>query len=65
VNLLGDNTGTLKKNTQILTDASRDVGLEINIGKTKYMLLFHHQNAEENNDICWNLVGIPAASLHC
>jgi hypothetical protein len=44
VNLLGDNIDTMKENTKTLTDASREVGLEINVDKTKYMLLSHHQN---------------------
>jgi hypothetical protein len=35
VNLLGDNMNTIKKNTKILIDASKEVGLEINIEKTK------------------------------
>jgi hypothetical protein len=39
VNLLGDNIDTIKKNTDILIDASMEVGLEINVDKTKYMLL--------------------------
>jgi ABC-type siderophore export system fused ATPase/permease subunit len=30
VNLLGDNTDTVKKNTQTLTDASKEVDLEVN-----------------------------------
>jgi hypothetical protein len=30
VNLLGDNTDTIKKNTQTLIDACKEVGLEIN-----------------------------------
>jgi hypothetical protein len=29
----------------VLTDASEEVGLEINVEKTKYMLLSRHQNA--------------------
>jgi hypothetical protein len=39
VNLLGDNIDTVKKNTETLIDASKEVGLEINVEKTKYMLL--------------------------
>jgi hypothetical protein len=35
VNLLRDNIDTIKKNTETLTDASKEVGLEINIEKTK------------------------------
>jgi hypothetical protein len=45
VNLLGDNIDAIKKNTETLNDASKEVGLEINVEKTKYMLLFHHKNA--------------------
>jgi hypothetical protein len=30
---------------------SKEVGLEINTEKTKYMLLSHHQNAGQNYDI--------------
>jgi hypothetical protein len=32
-------------------DASKEVGLEINIKKTKYMLLSRHQNIGRNRDI--------------
>jgi hypothetical protein len=31
--------GVIKKNTQILIDVGKDVGLEVNTEKTKYMLL--------------------------
>jgi hypothetical protein len=51
VNLLGDNTDTITKNTKTLTDNSKEVGLEVNTGKTKYMLLSHHQNTGQNQDI--------------
>jgi hypothetical protein len=37
VNLMGDNIDTKKKNTETLIDASKEVGLEINVEKTKYM----------------------------
>jgi hypothetical protein len=51
VNLLGDNIDTTEKNTETLIDASREVGLEINVEKSKYMLLSRHQNAGQNRDI--------------
>jgi hypothetical protein len=35
VNLLGDNIDTIKKNAETLIDASKEVGLEINVEKTK------------------------------
>jgi hypothetical protein len=51
VNLLGDNIDTVKKNTENVNDAGKEVGLEINIDKTKYMLLSRHQNVGQNRDI--------------
>jgi hypothetical protein len=50
-NLLGDNIDTIKKNTETLIDASKDVGLEINVEKTKYMLVSQDQNAGQNREI--------------
>jgi hypothetical protein len=49
VNVLGDNIGTIKKQTLII-DAGKKVGLEINVEKTMYMLLSHQQNAGPNHD---------------
>jgi hypothetical protein len=51
VNLLEDNIDTIEKNTETLIDASKEVGLEINVEKTKYMLLSCHQNAGQNWDM--------------
>jgi transglutaminase/protease-like cytokinesis protein 3 len=51
VNLLGDNTDTINKNTQTLIDASKEVGLELNVEKTKYMLVFRDQNEGQNREI--------------
>jgi hypothetical protein len=39
VNLLGNDIDTIKKSTGTLTDAAKEVGLEVNIEKTKYTLL--------------------------
>jgi hypothetical protein len=46
-----DNVDSIKKNKEILIDASEEVGLEIHVGKTKYMLLSRHQTAGQNWDI--------------
>jgi hypothetical protein len=35
---------TVRKFTETVTDASKEVGLEINVEKTKFMLLSRHQN---------------------
>jgi hypothetical protein len=35
VNLLDDNLDIIKKNTQTLIDASKEVGLEVNMEKTE------------------------------
>jgi hypothetical protein len=51
VNLLGDNKDTIRRNKETLIDASKEVGLEINVEKTKYILLSRHQNAGQNPDI--------------
>jgi hypothetical protein len=51
VNLLGDNIDTIKKITKTLIDASKEVGLEINVEKTKYKLLSFHQNVGQNQKI--------------
>jgi hypothetical protein len=45
------NIDTIEKNTKTLIDASKEVGLEINVEKTNYMLLSRHQNAGQNRNI--------------
>jgi hypothetical protein len=51
VYLVGDNIDIIKKNTETLIDASKEVGLEINVEKTKYMLLSCQQNVGQNRDM--------------
>jgi hypothetical protein len=51
VNLLEDNIDTIKKNTETSIDASKEVRLEINVEKTKCMLLSCQQNVGQNRDI--------------
>jgi hypothetical protein len=48
VNLLGGNIDALNKNTETLIDASKEFGLEVNIDKTKSILVSHDQNADQN-----------------
>jgi hypothetical protein len=38
------------KRKKTLTDASKEVGLEVNAEKSKYMLLSHNQNIRKNCD---------------
>jgi hypothetical protein len=51
VNLLGNNMDTINNNTETLINASKQVGLERNAKKSKYMLLSHQQNVGKNRDI--------------
>jgi hypothetical protein len=45
ITLLADSINTIKDNTEILLVASRNVDLEINADKTKYMIMSLHQNS--------------------
>jgi hypothetical protein len=45
------NTDTIKKNTEALLEASKEVGLEVNQEKTKYMLMSHSQKIWQKHTI--------------
>jgi hypothetical protein len=51
VNLLGDSINTIKENTESVLESGRDVGLEINAEKTKYMIMSRHPNSGQNQNI--------------
>jgi hypothetical protein len=45
VNILGRSVHTVEKNTETLVVASKEIGLEVNADKTKYMVKSRDQNA--------------------
>jgi hypothetical protein len=51
VTILCESIPTTKKNTEALLVASKEIGLKVNAGKTKYMFMSHEQNAGQNHDI--------------
>jgi hypothetical protein len=51
VNIAGENTDTIQKNTKALLDAGKEVGLEVNPEKTKYMLVSCYQKTEPKHSI--------------
>jgi hypothetical protein len=51
VNLLGHSVNTTKEGTETLLQASRNVGLEINPEKMKYMIMSHYLNSGQNQNI--------------
>jgi hypothetical protein len=51
VNLLGDNINTIEINTLLIDANNEEVGVEVNVEETKYMLISHHQNVDQNHII--------------
>jgi hypothetical protein len=47
---LGDSVNTIKENSETFLEAGRDIGLEIDAEKTKYMK-FRHPNSGQNQNI--------------
>jgi hypothetical protein len=51
INILGGSIHIIKKNTEALLIASKEIGLELNTEKTKYMVMSRDQNAGQNGNI--------------
>ena len=52
VNILGGSVHTVKKNAETLVAAAREIGLEVNADKTKYMVVYSRdQRARRNHSV--------------
>ena len=48
VNILGGSVHTIKENTEALVVDSKEIGLEVNANKTKYVVTSRDQNAGQS-----------------
>jgi len=49
--LLGESVHTVKENAEALVVATKEIGLEVNADKTKYMVMFRDRNAGRGHSV--------------
>ena len=47
--ILGGSVHTVKENAEALIVATKEIGLEVNVDKTKYMIMSRDQNARRSH----------------
>ena len=51
INILGGSVHNIKENAKALIVASKQIGLEVNVDKTKYMVMSRDQNAGRSHNM--------------
>ena len=51
VNILGRSVRTVEENTEALVVANKEIGQEVNVHRTKYMVMSRDQNAGRSHNI--------------
>jgi hypothetical protein len=51
LNILTENIYTINRKSEDMLEASKEVGLEVNMEKTTYMVMSRHQNVEQDHNL--------------